>query len=58
MFRLRAEQKNLALDFDLNPEVPRFIITDESKLRQILMNLLGNATKFTMNGGVALARLR
>jgi CheY-like chemotaxis protein len=54
MFRLRAEQKNLTLDSDLTPEVPRFVVADESKLRQILMNLLGNATKFTMEGGIAL----
>lgn len=54
MFRLRAEQKNLTLDFDMTPEVPRFVVTDESKLRQILMNLLGNATKFTAEGGIAL----
>jgi two-component system sensor histidine kinase ChiS len=54
MFRLRAEQKNLTLDFDLAPEVPRFVVADESKLRQILMNLLGNATKFTVEGGIAL----
>ncbi len=54
MFRLRAEQKNLTLDFDLAPEVPRFIHADESKLRQILMNLLGNASKFTLEGGIAL----
>jgi signal transduction histidine kinase/ligand-binding sensor domain-containing protein/CheY-like chemotaxis protein len=54
MFRLRAEQKNLTLDFDLTAEVPQFIIADESKLRQILMNLLGNASKFTVEGGIAL----
>ena len=54
MFQLRAEQKNLTLDFDLAPEVPHFVVADESKLRQILMNLLGNATKFTNEGGIAL----
>jgi signal transduction histidine kinase/ligand-binding sensor domain-containing protein/ActR/RegA family two-component response regulator len=54
MFQLRAEQKNLTFDFDLAPHVPRFVVSDESKLRQILMNLLGNAIKFTNQGGVVL----
>lgn len=53
MFRLRAEQNNLTLDFDLAPDVPHFVMADENKLRQILMNLLGNATKFTTEGGIA-----
>lgn len=52
MFRLRAEDKDLSLEFDLHPDVPRYICTDEGKLRQILMNLLGNAIKFTLEGGV------
>ncbi len=52
MFRLRAEDKDLTLEFDLHPEVPRYVCTDEGKLRQVLMNLLGNAIKFTFEGGV------
>lgn len=54
MFGLRAEDKGLALEFDVDPEVPRYITADEGKLRQILMNLLGNAVKFTSEGGVVL----
>ncbi|HSF81807.1 MAG TPA: two-component regulator propeller domain-containing protein [Anaerolineales bacterium] len=54
MFRLRAEDKGLTLEFDTLPDVPRYICTDEGKLRQILMNLLGNAVKFTSEGGVVL----
>ena len=54
MFRLRAEEKGLTLEFDIREDVPQFIRLDEGKLRQILMNLLGNAVKFTQEGGVML----
>jgi two-component system sensor histidine kinase/response regulator len=54
MVRFRAEKKGLHLDFEWAPEVPRYIITDERKLRQVLLNLLGNAVKFTEQGGVTL----
>jgi signal transduction histidine kinase/CheY-like chemotaxis protein len=54
MIRLRAEKKNLQLIFERADNVPRYIRTDERKLRQILLNLLGNAVKFTQEGGVTL----
>jgi signal transduction histidine kinase/ligand-binding sensor domain-containing protein/CheY-like chemotaxis protein len=54
MFRLRAEQKGLTFEVDLAAPTPAFVTADEGKLRQILMNLLGNAVKFTDQGGVVL----
>jgi len=54
MIRLRAEKKNLQLVFEKSENLPRFIKTDERKLRQILLNLMGNAVKFTEEGGVTL----
>ena len=54
MFQLRAEDKGLLLDFDIAPDVPPFVFLDEGKLRQVLMNLLGNAIKFTQEGRVTL----
>ena len=54
MFYLKAEEKGLQLTCDRAPDVPRYIRTDEVKLRQILINLLSNALKFTQEGGVSL----
>jgi len=54
MFRLRAEGKRLAFDLSVGAGVPRIIVADESKVRQVLVNLLGNAVKFTHEGGVTL----
>ena len=58
MFRLRAEEKGLTLDVDYEPSAPQYIHADEGKLRQILMNLLGNAVKLPRQGGVTLRLIR
>jgi PAS domain S-box-containing protein len=52
LIRVRAESKGLSLDVDLRGPIPETIATDPGKLRQILINLVGNAVKFTERGGV------
>ncbi|HBB35043.1 MAG TPA: hybrid sensor histidine kinase/response regulator, partial [Cyanobacteria bacterium UBA9273] len=54
MFRLRAESKGLKLIFEIAPNLPDYIKTDEGKLRSCLINLLSNAIKFTNKGHVFL----
>ena len=54
MFRLRAQQKGLEFHHLEDPRLPIVVQGDERCLRQILLNLLGNAIKFTRQGGVTL----
>jgi signal transduction histidine kinase len=51
---LRAHEKNLELAFDMKPTVPEIVIGDPSRIRQIVVNLVGNAIKFTASGEVVL----
>lgn len=51
---VKAEEKRLALEFDAGTGLPMSVLADERRLRQVLLNLLGNAIKFTDHGTVTL----
>ncbi|MEQ1841777.1 MAG: ATP-binding protein, partial [Verrucomicrobiales bacterium] len=55
MLSLKAEAKRIAFNFTARSNLPVEIVSDRSKLRQILINLIGNAIKFTAQGAVSLS---
>jgi len=50
MFKLEAEAKNIKLQLIKNDSLPHSIVSDQRRLKQILINLLSNALKFTTQG--------
>lgn len=58
MFRIQAENKGIELRFDIDPDLPKFLNGDQSKTRQILINLTSNAIKYTDQGYVRFSAYR
>ncbi|MCK5719346.1 MAG: response regulator [Thiomargarita sp.] len=53
LFKIRAEKKGIIFDYKFSSQLPTVIFADEKRLRQIVINLLGNAIKFTNDGTVS-----
>ena len=54
LLALRASEKGLELAYEVTPDVPANLVGDAGRLRQVLLNILGNAVKFTSEGEVVL----
>ncbi len=55
IFSIQFDNKKLEFETELSPTLPEYVLLDEIRVRQILFNLVGNAIKFTQEGGVKLS---
>lgn len=55
MFRLSSDEKDIELVLQISDEVPEMVTTDEQRVKQVLLNLLQNALKFTQSGSITVA---
>jgi signal transduction histidine kinase/ActR/RegA family two-component response regulator len=54
LLKVKADEKGLAFHLDIEPDVPAELVSDPTRIQQILFNLIGNAIKFTQTGSVTL----
>ena len=55
VFCHKVSEKNLTLAVEIDPQLPRVVMLDETRIRQVLSNLLGNAIKYTESGAIKLS---
>jgi len=53
MFIFKVQEKSIELNIEMDEKIPTYLIVDETRLRQVLVNLMGNAIKFTKEGSVS-----
>lgn len=53
IFQIKSDAKRLEFNVEISPDIPNSLLMDETRLRQVLFNLVGNAIKFTENGSIS-----